>query len=66
MMKLKELLFLTQIKGFGKVKINRYLGVVEALEILDHLFNRIMAETNLTEEALITARNKAERKYDEI
>ncbi len=66
MIKLIELLFLGQIRGFGKVKINKYLNAVKESESLDQLVSTLLTESQLPEESLTSARNAAETIYNEL
>ena len=59
MTKLLELLFLGNIKGFGKAKINKYLKKVEAAENIDQLTSDTQAETKIPVEDIETAKDKA-------
>ena len=61
MTKLLELLFLGNIKGFGKAKINKHLKKVEAAENIDQLTSDIQAEIRIPVEDIETAKDKAHR-----
>ena len=66
MSKLLELLFLQQIKGFGKVKINKMLGTVEQSENLDQLCESLLSNTKLKKEDLSLARSSAEKQFKDL
>lgn len=66
MRKLLELLFLEQIHGFGTVKINRLLNVVEASDSIDMMIRTLSDTVSLPEETLTTARHEAKRKYENL
>ena len=62
MTKLIELLFLRQIKGFGKVKSNKYLDAVRTKNITE-LQELLLQQGMATKEDLDAARINAEAKY---
>lgn len=66
MIKLSELFFLQQIKGFGKVKIHKALDLVEKSENLDQLFEELLSCYRLNSEDLSQARTVAKQKYDAL
>ena len=67
MNKLKELLFLKNIKGLGKVKINKnYLSLLNELSDLDDLIATMEYEYNIPLDNLEQAKQKAETKYENI
>lgn len=65
MTKLLELLFLRQIKGFGKAKTNKYLDVVRVKDISE-LQEFLLQQGKVLEEELVTARINAEAKYEAL
>lgn len=67
MNKLKELLFLKNIKGLGNKKINQnYLYLLDELSDLDDLIATMEYKFNFSLDNLEQAKQKAESKYEEI
>lgn len=66
MTKLLELLFLGNIKGFGKAKINKHLKKVEAAENIDQLTSDIQAEIRIPVEDIETAKDKAKQDFEKL
>ena len=66
MKKYKELLFLQQIKGYGKVTINRqWVKELPLVEEMSTLRDSVLeADTRLVPEAVTVALEAAERKYE--
>ncbi len=66
MIKLQELLFLNSIKGFGKVKANKYLEAVRESDDLNLLFHKVLNEKRISEDILVSALAAARQKYNDL
>lgn len=66
MIKLIELLLLQNLKGFGKVKVNKYLEIVKGTDNIDLLFDILLNEEKIHEEYLLSAHSIANQIYNEL